>query len=322
MPEKEKIPRELVDQANETDLVSFLESQGEEVRQEHNFYRWSRHDSVLIKESKITGLRNVWIQNSTTQTRKYEYPVSFLMKFYGMKFREAVYFLLNRTAAYVPDPRPKDSTHKQTSKFSLPEKDSNNDSIIKYLTGRGVSLEVINYYIDKGDLYQKKGRWHNVIFVGRDSSGTPQYYFERGLHDWTDREGKLHKFRHEPEGTDRKRFNFARTGTNNKLCLFESCIDLMSFQTLFPDSCRTHLLSCGGTGSEAFEQYVSDHPEIDVVFLCFDRDQAGNNAEKHYKQIIPASVRLIRMTPTKYKDWNELLQHSESVQKLYEIEQQ
>ena len=90
--------------------------------------------------------------------------------------------------------------------------------------------------------------------------------------------------------------------------------------TLFPESGSTHLLSCGGTGTEAFTEYIKTHPEINFVFCCFDTDKAGKNATRHFMQSLPASFKVASMTPTKYKDWNELLQNFGTVPKLYTLQ--
>lgn len=297
------IPQEQIDQANETDLVSFLQSQGEKLDREGKNYRWNKH--VLI-----TG--NKWIQYSPTKISGY--PIKFVETFYGLPFRDAVDLLLGSgqvlrvTAAEQKKPK---------KQFRLPEPDSNNYHVIQYLTGRGVSSAVIQYFIDRGDLFQEKGRFPNCVFVGRDSSGKARYCFKRGTQDFV-YNGKEYKFRNEPEGSD-KRFSFSRAGTNNKLCIFESCIDLLSFMTLFPESRETHLLSLGGLGDEALRQYIKDHPEVNVLFFCVDADPAGDEAYNRLKHSFPPSFKVGRLIPTHFKDWNELLQHFGTVPKPEEI---
>lgn len=300
-----RIPQELIEQANQTDLVSFLESQGEELRPEGKRYRWKRHDSVMISGNR-------WYWNSKHQGG---YPIQFVEEFFGLSFRDAVDLLIGRGTVIHLDTT---AAHKKKA-FTLPEKDSNNSHIIQYLTGRGISMDVINLFINRGDLYQEAGRFHNVVFVGRDTAGTPRYCFKRGTQDY-EYQGHVHKFRCEPEGSD-KRFSFSYAGSNNKLCLFESCIDLMSFMTLFPESRNTHMLSLGGIADDALRQYMTDHPDINCIFSCLDADPAGKEAYIRLAQIVPESFKFARMTPTRYKDWNELLQHSGEVTELYDIEQ-
>lgn len=299
-----RIPQEQIDQANQTDLVSFLQSHGEELRQEGNNYRWKKHDSVMISGNR-------WIRNST---KTGGYPIQFVETFFDLAFPDAVALLLGHGTIIHPAP-----AAAKKKEFRLPDRDSNNDIVIKYLMSRGISLDVINIFIDRGDLYQEQGQYHNCVFLGRDLSGIPRYCFKRGTHDYVDREGKKRQFKNEPEGSD-KRFSFSYAGSNHKLCLFESCIDLMSFLTLFPESRHTHMLSLGGTGDDALQQYIADHPDINFIFSCLDADPAGKEASLRISRNIPQSCRFARMIPTRYKDWNELLQHFGDVPKLYEIE--
>lgn len=41
--------QEQIDRANQADLVSFLQSQGEQLTRAGNEYRWKRHDSLKLK---------------------------------------------------------------------------------------------------------------------------------------------------------------------------------------------------------------------------------------------------------------------------------
>ena len=44
--------QEQIDRANQADLVSFLQSQGEQLIRAGNEYRWKRHDSLTVRENK------------------------------------------------------------------------------------------------------------------------------------------------------------------------------------------------------------------------------------------------------------------------------
>ena len=44
--------QEQIDRANQADLVSFLQSQGEQLIRAGNEYRWKRHDSLTIRGNK------------------------------------------------------------------------------------------------------------------------------------------------------------------------------------------------------------------------------------------------------------------------------
>ena len=44
--------QEQIDRANQADLVSFLQSQGEQLTRAGNEYRWKRHDSLTVRGNK------------------------------------------------------------------------------------------------------------------------------------------------------------------------------------------------------------------------------------------------------------------------------
>ena len=44
--------QEQIDRANQADLVSFLQSQGEQLTRAGNEYRWKRHDSLTVRTSR------------------------------------------------------------------------------------------------------------------------------------------------------------------------------------------------------------------------------------------------------------------------------
>ena len=44
--------QEQIDRANQADLVSFLQAQGEQLERAGNEYRWKRHDSLTVRTSR------------------------------------------------------------------------------------------------------------------------------------------------------------------------------------------------------------------------------------------------------------------------------
>ena len=44
--------QEQINRANQADLVSFLQSQGEQLTRAGNEYRWKRHDSLTVRGNK------------------------------------------------------------------------------------------------------------------------------------------------------------------------------------------------------------------------------------------------------------------------------
>ena len=274
---------EQIIRANQTDLVSFLSAQGEQLGKSGKEYRWKKHDSVTVSGNR-------WYRHSQGRGG---YPVDFVMEFYNATFPEAVKMLTGEEGegrnSTCPAPSPD---------FRLPEKEENNDRIIRYLTeNRGIEKNMVEEWIGSGDIYEEK-KHHNVVFVGRDADGIPRYAHCRGTGET--------KYRGDVAESD-KSYGFCHRGTDNQLFVFEAAIDLLSFIQLFPkDWKKRSYLSLGGISSAALMAFLSERPQITSVFLCLDNDHAGNEACEKLAGEIPDGYRVIRLKPAR-KDWNEIL---------------
>ena len=274
---------EQIIRANQTDLVSFLNAQGEQLMKSGKEYRWKKHDSVTVSVNR-------WYRHSQGRGG---YPVDFVMEFYNATFPEAVKMLTGKEGegrnSACPAPSPD---------FRLPEKEENNDRIIRYLTeNRGIEKNLVEEWISSGDIYEEK-KHHNVVFVGRDADGIPRYAHCRGTGET--------KYRGDVAESD-KSYGFCHRGTDNQLFVFEAAIDLLSFIQLFPkDWKKRSYLSLGGISSAALMAFLSERPQITSVFLCLDNDHAGNEASEKLAIEIPDGYSVIRLKPSR-KDWNEIL---------------
>ena len=274
---------EQIIRANQTDLVSFLSAQGEQLGKSGKEYRWKKHDSVTVSGNR-------WYRHSQGRGG---YPVDFVMEFYNATFPEAVKMLTGEEGegrnSTCPAPSPD---------FRLPEKEENNDRIIRYLTeNRGIEKNMVEEWIGSGDIYEEK-KHHNVVFVGRDADGIPRYAHCRGTGET--------KYRGDVAESD-KSYGFCHRGTDNQLFVFEAAIDLLSFIQLFPkDWKKRSYLSLGGISSAALMAFLSERPQITSVFLCLDNDHAGNEASEKLAIEIPDGYSVIRLKPSR-KDWNEIL---------------
>ena len=106
-----------------------------------------------------------------------------------------------------------------------------------------------------------------------------------------------------------KAFGFAHRGTDKQLLVFETPIDLLSFIELFPKNWQQHnYLSLGGVSGKALQQFLSERPDVERVFLCLDADKAGEDACKRLAGLLPDTVSVTRIQPC-MKDWNDVLVH-------------
>ena len=273
-----------IDKANAVDLEKFLRAQGETLVRSGKEYRWKAHDSLTVCGNK-------WFRHSQS---KGGFPVDFVMEFYGKSFPEAVQMLTGEPGEAQPEADPAPSPA-----FRLPLRNVTNANILNYLTKeRKLSPSLVNFFIATGDIYEDAAH-HNVVFVGRDADGHPRYASSRGIRE---------KFRQDAAGAE-KVFGFAHRGTDKQLLVFEAPIDLLSFIELFPKNWQQHnYLSLGGVSARALQQFLSERPDVERVFLCLDADKAGENACKRLAGLLPDTVSVTRIQPC-MKDWNDVLAH-------------
>ena len=154
--------QEQIDRANQADLVSFLQSQGEQLTRAGNEYRWKRHDSLTVRGNK-------WYRHSQSKGGG---PVDFVMEFFGKSFTEAVELLTGEKGAVPPPDRPCPAS---LSDFRLPPPNSDNRTARNYLTAaRRIDEDVTGFFFARGDIYEDAAH-HNAVFVGRDEDGIPRY---------------------------------------------------------------------------------------------------------------------------------------------------
>ena len=278
--------QEQIDRANQADLVSFLQSQGEQLTRAGNEYRWKRHDSLTVRGNK-------WYRHSQSKGGA---PIDFVMEFFGKSFTEAVELLAGEKGATPPPDRPSPASF---SDFRLPPRSTDNRTARNYLTAaRRIDEDVTGFFFASGDIYEDATH-HNAVFVGRDESGIPRYAHQRGT---------AGSFRLDVKGSD-KAFNFCYRGEGERLFVFEAAIDLLSFLCLFKkDWQKQSYLALGGVGEKALLRFLSDRPNIKTVYLCLDSDNVGNDACSRLAELVPEGLTVHRLLPL-YKDWNEVLQH-------------
>ena len=271
-----------IDKANAVDLEKFLRAQGETLVRSGKEYRWKAHDSLTVCGNK-------WFRHSQS---KGGLPVDFVMEFYGKSFPEAVQMLTGEPGEVQPEADPAPSPA-----FRLPLRNVTNANILNYLTQeRKLSPSLVNFFIAAGGIYEDAAH-HNVVFVGRDADGHPRYASSRGIRE---------KFRQDAAGAE-KAFGFAHRGTGKQLLVFEAPIDLLSFIELFPKNWPQHsYLALGGVSAKALQQFLSERPDMERVFLCLDADKAGEDACNRLAGLLPDTVSVTRIQPC-MKDWNDVL---------------
>ena len=300
----EEYTREQIQRADDTDLYVFLSGRGEQFKRCGKEYRWLRHDSVMIN-------KNEWYRFSQN---KGGHAIDFMKEFYGLSFAEAVKELLGE--AGVGD------TNRRTAKedvgrqkvcpiplpgLELPERNESCEIARKYLIEqRKLSEYLVDQMIEKGDIYESKA-YHNVVFVGRDKEQNPRYAAMRGTDE--------NRYRGEARGSE-KAYGFGHIGTDEKLFVFESPIDLLSYITAVPEEWEKHsYISLGGLSEKAMKRMYTEYPHIHSIYLCLDNDEPGNERCRQFVSMIPEELSVYRLEPVK-KDWNECLVAEVSVENM------
>ena len=300
----EEYTREQIQRADDTDLYVFLSGRGEQFKRCGKEYRWLRHDSVMIN-------KNEWYRFSQN---KGGHAIDFMKEFYGLSFAEAVKELLGEEGA--------GETNRRTAKedagrqkvcpiplpgLELPERNESCEIARKYLIEqRKLSEQLVDQMIAKGDIYESKN-YHNVVFVGRDKEQNPRYTAMRGTDE--------NRYRGEARGSE-KAYGFGHIGTDEKLFVFESPIDLLSYITAVPEEWEKHsYISLGGLSEKAMKRMYTEYPHIHSIYLCLDNDEPGNESCRQFVSLIPEGLSVYRLEPVK-KDWNECLVAEVSVENM------
>ena len=281
------VSREQIDRAKQVGILDYvLKHEPDNVRRIGNAYYLKDHESFEISN----GLWNWHSQGVGGKN-----VVDYLMKVRGFSFVDAVRHLAGdgMTYEYVA-PKARPPTVRKP--FALPPRNSDSERVIAYLQGRGIDRVHILDCIRQGSLYES-ARWHNAVFVGRDENGKARYASLRGT---------MGDFKRDADGSD-KRFGFALppTGGGDSVAAFESPVDALSHQVLFPefDGWR---LSLGCTALAALTNFLECHGEVRNVAVCTDNDKAGNAAAARIAGLPGIAVSRF-LPPAGNKDWNDAL---------------
>lgn len=298
----EEYTREQIQRADDTDLYVFLSGRGEQFKRCGKEYRWLRHDSVMINKSE-------WYRFSQN---KGGHAIDFMKEFYGLSFAEAVKELLGEEGKSNKRTAKEDAGRQKVCPIplpglELPERNESCEIARKYLIEqRKLSEQLVDQMIAQGNIYESKN-YHNVVFVGRDKEQNPRYAAMRGTDE--------NRYRGEAKGSE-KIYGFGHIGTDEKLFVFESPIDLLSYITAVPEEWEKHsYISLGGLSEKAMKQVYMEHKNIRSIYLCLDNDEPGNERCRQFVSMIPEGLCVFRLEPAK-KDWNECLVAGLSVKEM------
>ena len=285
--------------ANTADLVSFLQSHGEQVKKVGSTYKYiykdggGTHDSVTIHGGKWYDHKN----------RCGGYAVKFLQEFLGFSFQDSVIELLGgHCSAQTVRSAPRETPKPVQKPFELPEPNSDMRRMFAHLTKqRFIDAKIISHFAPENKIYED-GKYHNAVFVGTDENGTPKQASVRSTLSF----GKT--FRITIANSDTK-YSFSHFGNDEKLFVFEAPIDMLAFITLYQKDWQRHsYIAMNGVYESAVLKALENCPNLQSVYLCTDNDEGGIEAAERLRDILAEKgyMKIFRIAPQQ-KDWNECL---------------
>ncbi len=293
---------EEITRAKELDLLAYLQHYAPEelVHVAGNTYCTKDHDSLKISNGKWH-----WFSRGIGGRSALDY----LIKVREVPFTRAVEILAGRAAAMPPVSHvPPQEEPKQ---LLLPKPDRDMDAVVRYLTGRGIHLDVIDYCITHRLVYQSR-KYKNAVFVGYDLEGTAHYAALRST---------TGPYKGEAEGSDKHySFSIAEDRAAREVHIFESAIDLLSYASLRAMTGRDWradaLLSLAGVFLPkrpgvvpmALTRFLGDYSQIQTLRLHLDNDAIGRGAARGILEGLGGKYQIHNAPPCWGKDVNDLLQ--------------
>jgi len=265
-------------------ITDLAERMGFRLVRRGRYYSLKEHDSVMIDVGKNCFWRNSRFQQGYRGGAGS--CIDFYMEFapetdFKKAMRQiAVMYGIEgdkppRTAYRKPTPlqsKPQERREPvEKGRVMLPEKGKRNNTVFRYLRERGISESVIRYFLARKMLYEDvRG---NCVFVAP-------------LLDFACIRSTSGRFMYDCEGSDYDRcFFFRGKAEARRLIVTESVIDTMSVMTYFQICGERYTenayLSLAGTNKiHALFVHLQGDRKIKEVWLCLDRDEAGEKADR------------------------------------------
>lgn len=304
MEHRRQVSKAEIKRARELDLLTYLQANEphELVRLSSAVYSLRSHDSLKISNGK-------WYQWSTGVGGVS--ALDYLVKVQGMDFVSAVLRILE-CERYAEPIRNNTVRRTKPADFMLPAPYTNNNRVLSYLAGRGLSEDLLNMCFNMGLIYEDTR--HNCVFVGFDKNDIPRYAMLRSS-------DPASAFLREVEGSD-KRYSFSLPHNSREtLYVFESAIDCLSFVEMQRMKKRLwkpdNYLSLSGVSQPRKEQtaelpvalneYLMNNQHIRHIALCLDNDNTGRKAAAAICAALPERYSSELLPPEVGKDYNEQL---------------
>lgn len=300
--------RNLIQQARQVDLVTFMQSQGYDPKPESRSkgtYRIEGHGGLILKnngficfsETDNGQFKSYGAKKTTNLSGN---AIDFVIWFFNVSFQTAIKMLLGQTLstnAYDTQKKHQTPLKSDAPELVLPAQAANYKRLFAYLTkSRCINTSVVQKCLDDKLIYQDHNG--NVVFLWYDKNKKIVGANLRGT--LTDIPFKKNLVNNDMTNGFR-----IVIGKPKKLLVFEASIDALSMLTIRPNLTDTLLIAMNCLSQLPIHKALKDYPDIEKVFMCIDADNAADNFYNNLDLSIDYQ-RVLPLAPA--KDWNESLQ--------------
>ena len=292
---------EQIEKARQASLADFFIQNGYETERSRNELHVKGYGGLYVNTET-----NEWYCFSQADKHGGKNAINCLTDIIGMDFKSAVEALTGERLSHR-DYRRIEQMPQEKKELLLPERADNMRKVFAYLCkARKIDSKIVSDLAHNGLLYQDKRG--NAVFLHIDDNGEILGAELQGTNTYQ-------RFKGVAAGTSDSVFSL-KVGTPNKVYVFESAIDLLSFRQLAsPNKLQDSVLvSMAGLKTSTLKTFAErDLP----LYACVDNDEAGSRFISD-NNLIPCNKVL---ADSGVKDFNELLQKTISTRELIDKSQ-
>lgn len=272
-----------LDRVNNLSILNYATSRGYETIKVGKSYKIPHLGGLYIDDEK-----NIF---NNFATKKGGGIIQFVMLTESKSWKQAVDDLVDEYNIDTDKKRSQDEISKSISKqekstakqdniiekkeVMLDEKDTTSKNVIAYLNKtRKIDMEYIQRALDEKKIYQSVKK--SVVYKMYDENNNlvgASWESTNTIGTYKGQKGMV-------KGSQ-KTYPFEFTGTGQKLFVFESPIDMMSYQTLLKNKGKSDIakeenfIANFGLSDTPLENYLKTHPNIKQIYFCYDNDVNG-----------------------------------------------
>ena len=292
---------EQVEKARQASLADFFIQNGFEAELTRNELHVKGYGGLYINTDT-----NEWYCFSQADKHGGRNAINCLTDILGMDFKTAVEALTGENISYGVY-KPTEQPPPKSKELIIPERAESMRNVFAYLCQtRKIDSKIVSDLAHNGLLYQDKRG--NAVFLHIDDNGEILGAELQGTNTYQ-------RFKGVAAGTADSVFSL-KVGTPNKVYVFESAIDLLSFRQLAsPNKVQDSVLvSMAGLKPSTLKTFAERGLPL---YACVDNDEAGSRFISD-NNLIPCNKVL---ADSGVKDFNELLQKTISTRELIDKSQ-